>query len=169
MSEKVWPLLRFKADNDDELKEMYKKVYIDEYVNQEIYDFNGKRVIFPYSQFEHAFSESSNYKTSNGYHDIPFSKKRARYLLWIKKVIMKDTGNIDYKLEYRSEMKTKKGKKVTVRIYAVIDERYIVVLDQKENKLYFVTGIPHDKNSYKRMVERSALLKQEKVPSSLGD
>ena len=151
MSEKVWPLLRFQADNDDELKEMYRKVYVDEYVNQEIYDFNGTRVIFPYSQFEHAFSESSNYKTSYGYHDIPFSKKRARYLLWIKKVIMKDNGSVDYKFEYRTEMKTKKGKKVIARIYAVIDEKYIVVLDKKGDKLYFITGIPHDNNSFKNL------------------
>lgn len=169
MDSKVWSLLRLKANNDEELKQMYKEVYIKEYVNQEIYDFNGTRVIFPYSQFEHAFSESSDYKNAHGYHDIPFSKKRARYMPWIKKVLMKDSGNIEYRFEYRSEVRTKNGKKVVARIYAVVEEKYIVVLDQKEKDLYFITGVPHDSSSFKKMVERSALLKQEKIPSTLGD
>lgn len=29
--------------------------------------------------------------------------------------------------------------------------------------------VPHDSSSFKKMVERSALLKQEKIPSTLGD
>lgn len=169
MSEKVWPLLRLQADSDEELKEKYRERYIEEYVNQKIYDFNGTRVIFSYSQFDHAFSESSNYRTSFGVHDKPFSKKRARYLLWIKKVLMIDPGNIEYRFEQRSEMKTKRGKRVVTRIYAVIEEKYVIVLDKKEDELYFITGIPHDINSYKKMVERSVLLKNKKVPSTLGD
>lgn len=168
MSEKIWSLLRLKADTEEELIEKYREVYVNEYVNQEIYDFKGNRVIFPYKQFDHAFTESKDYRNSQGDHDR-FSKKRARYILWIKKVLMKDTGNVDYRFEYRSEARNKKGKRVIARIYAVIEEKYIVVLDQKEDALYFITGVPHDINSFKRMNERSMLLGQEKIPSSLGD
>lgn len=168
MSEKVWSLLRLKADTEEELMEKYREVYINEYVNQEIYDFRGNRVIFPYKQFDHAFTESKDYRNSQGIH-THFSKKRARYILWMKKVLMKDTGNIDYRFECRSEARTKKGKRVITRIYAVIEEKYIVVLDKKEDALYFITGVPHDINSFKRMSERSILLDQEKIPSSLGD
>lgn len=168
MSEKVWPLLRLEANSEKELIEKYREVYIKEYVEKEIYDFNGNLVIFPYKQFDHAFTESRDYKNSQGIHD-QFSKKRARYILWIKKVLMKDTGKIDYKFEYRSEVREKRGKRVIARIYAVIEEKYIVVLDKKEDKLYFVTGVPLDLNSFKRMNERSTLLGQEKIPSSLGD
>jgi len=169
MSKKIWPLLRLRAKSEEELKEKYRDIYIDEYVNQEIYDWMGNRVIFSYSQFDHAFSESSNYKTSFGVHDKPFSIKRARYILWIKKVLMLQIGDVDYNIEYRSEIRTKKGKQVVVRLYAVIEEKYVVVLDKKEDNLYFITAVPHDKNSYKNMNRRSALLKKEKVPSTLGD
>lgn len=169
MSDKVWSLLRLKANSDEELKEKYREVYIKEYVNQNIYDFKGNRVVFPYSQFDHAFSESSNYRYSQGDHDIPFSKKRARYILWIKKVLAKGNGDVEYNFEYRSEVRTKRGKQVVARIYAVVEEKYIVVLDKKGDKLHFVTGIPHDSSSYNKMVRRSTLLEQNKIPSSLGD
>jgi len=169
MSDKVWPLLKLKAEDDDALKEMYREVYIEEYVNQEIYDFQGRRVIFSYSQFDHAFSESSNYKESYGVHDKPFSKKRARYIMWIKKVLNMESGNITYKFEQRSEVKKKKGKQVIVRIYAVIEEKYVVVLDKKEDALYFITALPHNVNSYKNMEKRSACLSGKKIPSTLGD
>ncbi len=168
MSEKVWPLLKLEADTQEELIEKYREVYVNEYVKQEIYDFKGNRVIFPYKQFDHAFTETKDYRNSQGIHDH-FSKKRARYILWIKKVLMKDTGKVDYKFEYRSEVREKKGKRVIARIYAVIEEKYIVVLDKKDDKLYFVTGVPHDINSFKRMNERSTLLGQYRIPSSLGD
>jgi len=169
MCEKVWPLLRLKADTDEELKEKYRQVYIEEYVDQEIYDFRGRRVIFPYSQFDHAFSESSNYRASFGIHDKPFSKKRARYILWIKRVLNLESGNISYTFEQRSETRKKKGKQVIVRIFALIEEKYVVVLDEKDGKLYFITAVPHDVNSYKRMSKRSVCLEKKKVPSTLGD
>ena len=168
MDSKVWPLLRLKADSEDELKAKYLEVYMKEYVDQEVYDFQGNRVIFSYSQFEHAFSESDDYRNSHGVHDR-FSKKRARYILWIKKVLAKESGGVVYHLEHRSETRKKKGKRVVARIYAVVEEKYIVVLDQKEGALYFITGVPHDANSYKRMIERSALLRSYEVPSSHGD
>ena len=168
MSEKIWSLLRLKADSEEELIEKYRQVYIDEYVNQEVYDFRGTRVIFPYKQFDHAFSESSNYKTSLGLHDR-FSKKRARYILWIKKVLMADNGNVEYCFEHRSETRSKRGRQVVARIYAIVEEKYIVVLDKKGDKLYFITGVPHNVNSYKSMIRRSVLLSQKKVPSTLGD
>lgn len=169
MNQKLWKLLRLNAKTEKELKEKYRQVYIEEYVEQKIYNFQGKRVIFAYSQFDHAFSESSDYKTSMGVHDKPFSKKRAKYILWIKKVLSIDSGQVEYSFEHRSEMRTKKGKQVVVRIYAVVEEKYVVVLDQKGDELYFITALPHDKSSYQKMIKRSVCLEYKKVPSSLGD
>jgi hypothetical protein len=168
MSGKPWPLLRLKAESDEELKELYRAIYVREYVEQEIYDYNGRRVIFPYGQFDHAFSESSDYRRSMGDHDIPFSKKRARYILWIKKVLSKAPGVVSYHFELRSEMRRKKGRQTVVRQYVVVEERYIVVLDQKGDKLYFITAVPHDASSFKRFRERSSELGREKIPSTLG-
>ena len=169
MNQKIWPLLRLKAKNDKELKEMYRQVYIEEYVNQEIYDYRGRRVIFAYSQFDHAFSESSNYRTSFGVHNKPFSKKRARYIRWIKKVLKLEPGDISYTFEQRSETRKKKGKQVVVRIFAVIEEKYVVVLDEKDGLLYFITAVPHDVNSFKNMSKRSVCLDKKEIPSTLGD
>ncbi len=52
MSEHLWPFLRLKAKSKKELKELYKKVYLDTYVRSpdgseiEIYDWKRRRVYF---------------------------------------------------------------------------------------------------------------------------
>ncbi len=171
MNEKPWKLLRLYAKTEIELKEKYKQVYFDEYVNKEIFDWFGNRVIFPFSQFDHAFSESSNYKESFGIHDIPFSERRARYIMWIKDVLNASIGTVDYSIEYRTELRKKKGKPVVTKSFLLIEERYIIVLDTKPNKseLFFITAYVADKDYIKKLRNRSILLVNKKVPSSHGD
>lgn len=171
MNEKPWKLLRLHAKTETELKEKYRQVYINEYVKQEIFDWFGNQVIFPLSQFDHAFSESSNYKQSFGVHDIPFSERRARYILWIKEVLNASTSTVDYSIEYRTELRKKKGKSVVTKSFLLIEERYIVVLDTKPNRteLFFITAYVADKNYVKKLRNRSILLENKKVPSSHGD
>ena len=166
MREKIWPLLRLKADTDEELKERYRQVYIDEYVKQEVYDWMGNRIFFAAHRFDHAFSESSDYKNSFGDHDIPFSKRRARHILWIKKVLQAEKGSISYSVECRSEMRTKsrrgRSKKVVTRTYTVIEERYIVVLDKKGDQYHFITAFPADANYLRNIIRRSTLIGSKK-------
>jgi hypothetical protein len=166
VTEKVWSLLRLKADSDEELKEKYRQVYIDEYVMQEIYDWMGNRIFFAKHQFYHAFSESSDYRNSFGEHDIPFSKRRARHILWIKKALMVAPSKISYTVECRSEMRRKTRNRrqtnVVTRTYTVIEERYVVVLDKKDNKYHFVTAIPASASYIKSIIKKSALIRSKK-------
>jgi hypothetical protein len=166
MSEKVWPLLRLKADTDEELREQYRQVYIEEYVKQEVYDWMGNRIFFAAYRFDHAFSESSDYKNSFGDHDIPFSKRRARHILWIKKALQVERGSVSYTVECRSEMRTKsqrgRSKKVVTRTYTVIEERYVVVIDKKEDKYHFITAFPADASYIQNIIKRSALIRSKK-------
>lgn len=166
MSEKVWPLLRLKADNDEELKEKYRQVYIDEYVKQEIHDWMGNKILFAAHRFDHAFSESSDYKNSFGDHDIPFSHRRARHILWIKKALQVESSTVSYTVECRSEMRTKtqrgRSKKVLTRTYTVVEERYIVVLDKKEEQYHFITAFPANANYIRNIVKKSTLIRSKK-------
>lgn len=166
VSDKVWELLRLKADSEEELINKYRQVYIDEYVNQEIYDWMGNRIFFATHQFRHAFSESSDYRNSFGKHDIPFSKRRARHILWIKKALQVEESNVSYTVECRSEMRKKvrnrRQKSVVTRTYTVIEERYIVVLDKKQNEYHFVTAFPAGASYLKSIVKKSALIQMKK-------
>ena len=164
--EKVWSVLKLNADNDKELKEKYRQVYLDEYVSQEIYDWMGNRIFFAAHQFHHAFSESSNYRNSLGDHDIPFSKRRARHILWIKKALMVSPSQISYTVECRSEMRKKRRRgrqtSVVTRTYTVIEERYVVVLDKKNNEYHFVTAIPASASYIRDIIKKSALIRSKK-------
>ena len=165
MREKVWPLLRLKADTDEELKEKYRQVYIEEYVKQEIYDWMGNRILFAAHTFDHAFSESSDHRSSFGEHDIPFSKRRARHILWIKNALQIASSPISYSVECRSEIRTKiqrgRSKKVVTRTYTVIEERYVVVLDKKEDKYYFITAFLATASYIRDIIKRSSLIRRE--------
>lgn len=98
MAESLWPQLRLKADTEEELIEKYRKVYLETYV----YDENGNARVFTdwcgvtykfgAGAFDHAFTESTNYRTSAGIHDGGFSKKRARRIMWIKEVLAHQPG-----------------------------------------------------------------------------
>lgn len=171
MSEKLWPLLRLKADSDEELKEMYRQVYIETYVKDaegksiEIFDWQGNRVIFPVRQFDHAFSEATNYRTSLGVHDVPFSKKRARYILWIKEVLLASNGTIERRSQMRPDSRNKMKKR---RNLIVVEEKYVVVLDDEANKsgkLVFITAFPADENYLTKIRKESVLLEIRKPQS----
>lgn len=163
VSNNIWELLRF-SGSKDEIIAKYKQYYIDEYVKQEIFDFKGNKIVFPYSQFEHAFSESSNYKQSGGVHDIPFSEKRARYMPWIKHTLLVDSSKIEYTFEYRTEVRTKKGQSVITRTYTILESRYVVVVDKKKNTYHFITAYIADETYIKKILSRTTLLEKKKSP-----
>jgi hypothetical protein len=132
MTEHIWPLLRLSAATDEELVEAYRRVYIETYVKTadgkdiELYDWQENRIFFNARAFDHAFSESSDYRFGSGIHDISFSKKRARCILWIKEVIAATKGSIERRHQLRKDSRGRLKKR---RVLIVIEERYVVVLE----------------------------------------
>lgn len=173
MSEHLWPLLRLKTADDEELKEKYRQVYLETYVRDadgneiELYDWTGKRVYFHEPTFDHAFSESSDYRRGDGIHDIPLSKNRAQRILWIKEVLQASRGNIERRSQIRNNTR---GAKVKRRSLIVIEERYVVVLQERDrdHQLEFVTAIPAD-HGYIEKLKRESVLQERKMPQSFGD
>jgi hypothetical protein len=171
MAEHLWPLLRLKAETEEMLIEAYRQVYLESYVRHpdgspvEMCDWNGVPVRFSGHPkvFEHAFSESSNYR-KNTDHDVPFSKRRARCLLWIKEAL---TGN-GCTLEIRSQTRTdSRGRSKKRRSLIVVEERYVVVLEENPRKgcLEFVTAFTADESYLKKLRSKSLHVDTKKPQS----
>lgn len=174
MSEHLWPLLRLKGDSEKELIEKYKQVFVENYVRSaggqeiEIFDWHGSRVRFHENMFEHAFSESSDYRFGGGFHDKHFSKKRARCILWIKEVLAASKGSIDRLHQIRSDSRGRPKKRRTL---VVIEESYVVVLEEtlKRGEMLFITAFPADAQYLKKIRGESAYMETKKSPSLNGD
>lgn len=170
MSDHLWPLLRLKAESDEKLFDAYRKLYIENYIKTEIgeeieiHDWNGISVNFnPHIEaFRHAFSESSNYQSSK-IHDIPFSKNRARRILWIKEVLSVSKGTI----EKWHQIRTDNRARVRVRYALVVkEEKYVVVLQEKESivDLEFITAFPATDRYLKYIYQKGSLIEIKKAP-----
>jgi len=169
MTEHLWPYLRLKADTDEALFEAYRQVYIESYVRNsdgkevDIFDWMGNRVLFNPRTFDHAFSESTDYRFSNCDHDVPFSKKRARCVLWIKEVLTASKGTIERRSEYRKDSRGRLKKR---RVLILVEDSYVVVLEEREPKLLeFITAFPADQNYLGKIRQRSGLLEIKKPQS----
>lgn len=173
MIEHLWPLLRLKAATDKELIEEYRRVYIETYVKTtdgkeiELYDWNGNRIIFRAGTFNHAFSESSDYRFGGGEHDISFSKKRARCILWIKEVIAATKGHIERRGQLRKDSRGQFKKR---RVLIVVEEQYVVVLEvgKTPKQLEFISAFVADEQYLQKIRAESSLL-EIKNPSLNGD
>ena len=170
MTEHLWPFLRLRAPTDDALVKAYRRVYIETYVRTndgravEIFDWMGNRVLFNPRTFGHAFSESRDYRFGGGHHDIPFSKKRARCILWIKEVLAASKGCIERRHQYRKDSRGRNKKR---RVLIVVEERYVVVLEErKEPKLLeFITAFPADESYLQKIRQESGLVEIKKPQS----
>ncbi|MCP5162423.1 MAG: hypothetical protein H6999_01760 [Hahellaceae bacterium] len=167
MTESLWPQLRLKAASEAELVEKYRSVYLETYVydetgNQRLFtDWCGVTYQFSAHAFDHAFSESTNYRTSAGIHDGGFSKPRARRMLWIKEVLALTAGTIQ---RYSQSRQTDRGKTAKRRTLVVVEEKYVVVFDdpRKAGEPYrFVTAFPADQ-SYMERIKRTSFLVETK-------
>jgi len=151
MTEHLWPFLRLKAATDEALIEAYRRIYIESYVRNsdgkavEIFDWMGNRVLFNPRTFDHAFSESTDYRFGGGSHDVPFSKKRARCILWIKEVLAASKSCIERRSQLRQDSRGRRKKR---RVLIVVEERYVVVLEERKEKnlLEFITAFPFEKH-----------------------
>lgn len=170
MTEHLWPYLRLRAATDEALVEAYRRVYIETYVRTgdgkavEIFDWMGNRVLFNPRTFDHAFSESTDYRFGGGSHDVPFSKRRARCILWIKEVLAASKGCIERRQQYRKDSRGRSKKR---RVLIVVEERYVVVLEEREKQKVweFFTAFPADE-SYLKKIRRESGLMEIKKPQS---
>lgn len=171
MSEHLWPMLRILGNTEKELIEKYRQVFIENYVRtaggQEIklFDWLGNRVRFHEKQFEHAFSESSDYRFGGGFHDTPFSKKRARRILWIKEVLTASKGSIQ---RYHQTRTDNRGRPKKRRALIVVEERYVVVLEEsnKNKEMFFITAFPADAPYLAKIRKESSYMETKKMPQS---
>lgn len=157
MVESLWPQLRLKADTEAELIELYRQVYIETYVFDEqgrkktLTGWDGQHYQFSAYAFDHAFTESKDYRTSSGIHDGGFSKKRARRILWIKEVLALSAGTIQ---RYSQTRKTDRGRQAKRRTMVVVEEQYVVVFNDPKTPgepFQFVTAFPADRNYLARL------------------
>ncbi len=172
MAEHLWPLLRLKAATDEELKEAYRKVFIETYVQSHdgkqivVTDRDGRRVHFNPRNFDHAFSESSDYRFNYGDHDIPLSMKRARRILWIREVLAASKGTIERRHQMRKDSRQRLRKRRTL---IVVEEKYVVVLEERDDRreFDFITAFPAD-SSYLEKIRRESVLvdTQKEKPQS---
>lgn len=83
MADTLWPLVDPTGASDNEQREFFLRLFVECYVKDaqgkepDIRDWQGKRVKFHTPNFDHAFSEASNYRLSSGIHDVPLSMRRA--------------------------------------------------------------------------------------------
>lgn len=169
MSESLWPQLRLEADTEEQLVEQYRQVYLDTYVRDEkgerrtFVDWTNASYRFGAYAFDHAFTESSNYRTSGGVHDAGFSKKRLRRILWIREVLALSAGTVQ---RFSQSRKTNRGKQVKRRTLVVVEESYVVVFNNPiGNKEHheFVTAFPADAAYLQRLMRESFLSETKKA------
>lgn len=171
MAESLWPQLRLKADTKEELIEKYRQVYLETYVWDEngqpriFTDWAGCRYRFSERAFRHAFTESSNYRTSAGVHDSGWSSRRLRRILWIREVLAHSGGTLQRFVQTR---RTSRGRQAKRRTLVVVEERYIVVFDDPrrgDEPYQFVTAFPADVN-YMERIRRESFLAETRRPRS---
>lgn len=171
MGEPLWPLLELEANSETALQEAYRRVYVETYVQGDIKDWAGRRVRFHYNTFDHAFSESRNYRTSAGVHEVPFSLARAKRMLWIREALACSGGTIEVRGQVRQDSR---GRSRRRRTLIVVEERYVVVLQPSERRgqdegLEFVTAFNADRAFLDKIRRESALIETKKKPQSYGD
>jgi hypothetical protein len=167
-----WELCELEADSEASLRDAYLAIYVAEYVQAEVRDWSGRRILFHRPTFDHAFSESSNYRTGAGVHDVSFSLPRAQRIYWIGKALSADGVDIDVIGQIR---KDNRGRPRRRRTLIVIDNRYVVVLQLSERDGYdfeFVTAFPASA-AYLVEIRRDGALvekrRHKKMPQSCGD
>lgn len=167
-----WELCDLVAADEAALREVYRDIYFNEYVNAEIRDWSGRRVLFHRFTFDHAFSEASNYRTSAGIHDVALSLPRAQRIYWIRKSLVAEDLNVDVIGQIRSD---NRGRPRRRRTLIVLDNRYVVVLEvsaRKDCDFEFVTAFPASAAYLTDLRRGSSVVekrRRKRKPQSCGD
>lgn len=171
MTDHLWPLLRIKGETDQELKEKYRDIFLSTYVKTPggddiiVKDWNENRILFSPLSFDHAFSEASNYRFSAGVHDVPFSRDRARRVLWIKEALAASAGTIERRHQVRKDDRGRMKKRR--RVLVVLEEKYVIILEEteKDKTLNFITAFPANRFYLEKIRGESALIETKKPQS----
>lgn len=116
-------------------KDAYKRYYIQEYCNKDIYTFSKIKVKFYEDQFEHAFYESKNHKKRD---KSIFSLQRAQRMNWIKYVLKNKYSEL-----YVGWDRDKKRYNENRRVSIISPENYVVIINMiNENNAKFITAYP---------------------------
>jgi hypothetical protein len=141
------------AGSDAERWAFYRQIYFAEYVEAEVRDWLGRRVVFHAPSFDHAFSEASNYRLSAGVHDVPYSDERLKRIYWIKLALAAEGINLEVIAQTRKDSRGRDKKRRTL---IVLDNRYVVVLEpdpvpEDKSRLVFITAFPAQQAYLDRM------------------
>lgn len=164
--ESLWPFLTFEGLSEKESIAAYRRVYLETYVKKpngeipQFHDWTGAQVNFPPWQFNHAFSKSDSYR--EGLDHDSFSFERAKRILWIQEVIQASKGTV---YRYIQSRESDRGKRVKRRSFLVIEENYLVVLNDPcaEGKPFqFITAYPVYDLDYLRRIKQSSVLAESR-------
>lgn len=167
-----WELCELQADSEAALRAAFFAIYVSEYVQAEVRDWSGRRIFFHRPTFDHAFSESSSYRTRAGVHDVSFSLPRAQRIYWIKKALSAEGVDVDVIGQIR---KDNRGRPRRRRTLIVINNRYVVVLqlsDRNDYDFEFVSAFPTSAAYLVEIRRDGALMEKrrhKKMPQSCGD
>lgn len=144
MTDPGWPLCELAAEDEQGLVRAYRALYLAEYVHAEVRDWAGRRVRFHGPNFEHAFSEATNYRLSAGVHDVPVSLRRLQRIRWIKLALAGQGVSVEVLAQTRQDSR---GRWKRRRTLVVLENRYVVVLEPCQDEGYaftFVSAFPAD-------------------------
>ncbi|MFA1643514.1 hypothetical protein AB5N96_11665 [Chryseomicrobium imtechense] len=135
----------------------YKKVFEEEYCNQEVFTFDGIKVGFHPDMFEHAFYKNANRRKGD---KSIFCFERAKRMRWIRKVLLDDDLTI-----YQGWDSKKKAASPDRRVCLVTPDGYVVIiaLNRKNNKYArFITAYICDDVSVINKVKSNPIIYRAK-------
>lgn len=122
----------------------YKKYFINNYCNANIFTYSGIEVKFYPDQFEHSFFESENHKKRD---KSLFSLERAQRMTWIKETLQNPNAEL-----YVGWDREKKKYNEDRRISIITPENYVVVLNIiNDKKAKFITAYLASKTNAKKI------------------
>lgn len=127
----------------DYTEEEFREMWRSNYCRQVIHTFDGIRVRFYDSHFDHAFYESSDRRQANK--DV-LSPRRLSRILWIKDALEDPEAEIH--VGYLSKSHSQSGK----RRVTLVKGNYVVVIQlYKEKEANFITAFVGDEETIKKV------------------
>lgn len=168
MPEHLWKLLRLKPE-DGNLWNAYRRVFNETYVRDtngnppSFTDWSGRPVKFGADSFTHAFTRNPNFRQGLD-HAAELDRQRAERMLWIREVLNASAGTLR---RYAEQFK-EGGKPKRRRIFYVVEEAYVVVLNEPPDTnqpLQFISAFPTVSRDYEREIKRKngALMEEKRV------
>jgi hypothetical protein len=127
----------------DYTEEEFREMWRSHYCRRAIFTFDGIRVRFYDSNFDHAFYESSDRRQANK--DM-LSRRRLSRILWIKDALEDPEAEIH--VGYLSKSLFQSGK----RRVTLVKGNYVVVIQlYKDNEANFITAFVGDEEKIKKV------------------